>query len=336
MPRPAERQHPRGRATRPLRSLLSRFPNKRILVIGDLMLDQYIRGSVARLSPEAPVPVVRVSQESFIPGGAGNVASNLAALEAQVILLGVVGNDGAGRELRSQLGLKGIPSDHLLCDPERVTAQKCRVIAERQQMVRYDRENGNPIGRETENLLLGALAEALKTADAVILSDYGKGVLTPRVLERAISGARRRGIPITVDPKIEHFRRYRKVSCLTPNLQEAWAGLHRPPKKELSALEELGRDIMRILRSQSLLITRGPEGMSLFKDDGQVEHIPTQAREVFDVTGAGDTVISVLTLALSCGASIRDAAIIANHAAGIVVGKLGTAVAGIEEIKKSL
>lgn len=314
-----------------LARLISRFKGKSVLVVGDLMLDHYIRGSSSRISPEAPVPVVAVSSESFIPGGAGNVANNLAALGAKVGVAGVIGPDEAGRRLSSDLISRGIATGHIVRDDGRLTSQKCRIIAERQQVVRYDRETSGGLSPETESLLMERLASAIPEAAAVILSDYGKGVISPRILKNAIALAQRRGIPVTVDPKIEHFKQYRGVTCITPNLQEAWAGMRRLPKDGLADLENLGRDILKTLRSDAVLITRGPDGMSLFKP-GSVAHIPTQAREVFDVTGAGDTVIAALTLALASGAEINQAAMISNQAAGIVVGKLGTAVATVAEL----
>ena len=319
-----------------LRRIVSTFPGKHVLVLGDLMLDQYVRGTVGRISPEAPVPVVRVSSETSIPGGAGNVAANLAALEARVSILGVIGDDAAGRQLLADFAGKGIDTAPLLIDASRVTSQKCRVVAERQQVVRFDRESDGPIAPALEEKLLMRLAAALKDAQALILSDYGKGVLTPRLLRGAIALARKARIPVTVDPKIEHFKRYRQVTCITPNLHEAWSGMRRPAQKGEAAIEQLGRDILKTLRSESVLITRGPDGMSLFRDGGAVRHIPTQAREVFDVTGAGDTVISTLTLALASGANIANAAVVSNYAAGIVVAKLGTATASIKELNAVL
>lgn len=318
-----------------LRRLVSRFPGKRVLVVGDVMLDHYIRGNCSRISPEAPVPVVRVSDESSIPGGAGNVASNIAALGGAVSMLAVIGSDDAGSQLSSLLSAEGVDCAGLVRDPARVTSQKCRVVAERQQVVRYDRETASPLGPDTEAKLLDALAPAIKAADAVILSDYGKGVLGPRVLKAAIAAARRLGRPVTVDPKIEHFKLYRGVTCITPNLNEAWGGMRLSPRAGVAEIERLGRDIVRTLRSD-VLITRGPDGMSLFRAGGRPLHIPTQAREVFDVTGAGDTVISTLTLALAAGASLEDAAAVSNYAAGIVVGKLGTATASPAELMKVL
>jgi D-beta-D-heptose 7-phosphate kinase/D-beta-D-heptose 1-phosphate adenosyltransferase len=326
---------PRAERQELLRTI-ARFPGRRVLVVGDLMLDQYIRGSVSRISPEAPVPVVRVTGETFIPGGAGNVVSNLAALGAHVSIVGVVGEDEAGRRLLEQFRAHGVDVDGVCVDVERQTTQKCRVVAERQQAVRYDRETAGPLSHATETRLLASLGEELSRAEAVILSDYGKGVIGPKLLSRAIPGARRRKIPITVDPKPEHFRRYKGITCVTPNTSEAWACMRREPRPGQDALVELGRDILKTLHSRSVLITRGPDGMSLFEDSGKVTHIPTVAREVFDVSGAGDTVISAFTLALAAGASLPRAAALSNHAAGIVVAKLGTATTDPRELAEAL
>lgn len=319
-----------------LRRLVAQFPDKRVLVVGDLMLDHYIRGSVNRISPEAPVPVVRVQHENNVAGGAGNVAVNLAALGASVAVIGIVGADDAGHRLGELLATHGIAVAGMIQDAARLTSQKCRIVAERQQVVRYDRETAEPLSPETEQKLIDSLPRAIESAEAVILSDYGKGVLTPRVLNAAIHWCRKFCRPVTVDPKIEHFKRYRGVTCLTPNLNEAWGGMRRDPKPGEEVLEQLGRDILRTLKSESVLITRGPDGMSLFKSNGKQLHIPTRAREVFDVTGAGDTVISTLTLALAARAKIEDAAAVSNYAAGVVVGKLGTATCSPGELLRAL
>ncbi len=317
---------------------IARFPGRRVLVVGDLMLDQYVRGSVGRISPEAPVPVVRVTGESHVPGGAGNVVNNLAALGAAVSVMGVIGEDEAGARLLEDFRGRGVDVSGVCLDVERQTTQKCRVVAERQQVVRFDRETSGPLSHATEARLLAALDAALPKADAVILSDYGKGVINPRVLARAIKAARRRGIPVTVDPKPEHFRLYKGVTCVTPNTSEAWACMRRDPKPGSEAIDALGKDILKTLKSRSALITRGPDGMSLFEAGAKtrVTHIPTQAREVFDVSGAGDTVISTLTLALAAGAPLRRAAALANHAAGIVVAKLGTATTDCKELARAI
>jgi D-beta-D-heptose 7-phosphate kinase/D-beta-D-heptose 1-phosphate adenosyltransferase len=319
-----------------LQAVVDRFSRQRILVVGDLMLDQFIRGGVSRISPEAPVPVVQVRAESFVLGGAGNVAHNLSALGARVEVVGVVGEDPAGRQLLSDFSALGIGTGRVSADPSRVTAQKCRVIAEHQQVVRFDRENPGPLAAGPERAVLKGLRAALSEADAVILSDYGKGVVSRRVLSAAIRGARGRGIPVVVDPKVEHFGLYRGVDCITPNTAEAWAGMRRPPQPGDKPLIRLGWDIRSRLRAKSVLITRGPDGMSLFEAAGRLTHIHSVAQEVYDVTGAGDTVISVLALGLAAGARIREAAVISNHAAGIVVGKLGTAVCSVAELKRTL
>lgn len=319
-----------------LQRTIARFHGRRVLVVGDLMLDQYIRGSVSRISPEAPVPVVRVTGETFIPGGAGNVVSNLAALGACVSVVGVVGEDEAGRRLLDQFRSHEASVGGVCVDAERLTTQKCRVVAERQQAVRYDRETTGPLSHRTETRLLAAVDQEIAEAEAVILSDYGKGVIGPKLLARAIAAARRRGIPVTVDPKPEHFRKYRGVTCVTPNTSEAWACMRREPKPGQDALVALGREILKTLNSRSVLITRGPDGMSLFEPHGKVTHIPTVAREVFDVSGAGDTVISTFTLSLAAGAPLTRAAVLSNQAAGIVVAKLGTATTDTKELAEAL
>ncbi|MDE2038493.1 MAG: D-glycero-beta-D-manno-heptose-7-phosphate kinase [Elusimicrobia bacterium] len=319
-----------------LRRLVERFPAKSVLVVGDLMLDRYIRGHADRISPEAPVPVVRVSEESCIPGGAGNVAVNIAALGGSVSVLGVIGPDEAGAQLRALLSSRGVAVSGLIQDAKRLTSQKCRVIAERQQVVRYDSETREPLSPQTEAALLNLLPRAVETCSAVVLSDYGKGVLRPRLLGAAVRWARRLSRPVAVDPKPEHFRLYRGVTCVTPNLREAFAGMRREENASLEAVVALGSDIVRLLGCRSALITRGPDGMSLFGRNGKPRHIPTRAREVFDVSGAGDTVIAALALALAAGARIEDAAALANHAAGIVVGKLGTATCSPAELLREL
>ena len=319
-----------------LQGIIDRVPGKRILVVGDLMLDQFIRGGVSRLSPEAPVPVVQVRAESFVLGGAGNVAHNLSALGARVEVVGVLGDDPAGRMLLDDFSARSIKVGRVVSDPARVTSQKCRVIAEHQQVVRFDRETPGPFPAHTERSLLKSLLTAMLECDAIILSDYGKGVISRQLIKTAITGARRRGIPLTVDPKVEHFGLYRGVDCITPNTSEAWAGMRRPQQAGERPLAALGWDIRARLRAKSVLITRGSDGMSLFEAGGRLTHIPTVAQEVFDVTGAGDTVISVLTLGLAAGARIREASVISNYAAGIVVGKLGTAVCTVPELKETL
>ncbi|MFH2201523.1 MAG: D-glycero-beta-D-manno-heptose-7-phosphate kinase [Elusimicrobiota bacterium] len=321
-----------------LRTLLDRFPGKRILVLGDLMLDQFIRGSVARISPEAPVPVVAVRQETHAPGGAGNVSSNLTALGAQVSLFSVVGSDLAGARLLDDLRERGANTDGVLQLDSRVTTQKCRVVAEHQQIVRFDRETLSSLPRSAQDEMLKRLRSALATAHALIISDYGKGIVTEHVVRRALSAAHRTRRPVLVDPKVEHFKRYRGVDCMTPNIHEAWAGMRLQPVENEEDIARLGKRILRSLRLRSVLITRGEKGMTLFRarTKRRITHIPTVAKEVFDVTGAGDTVISLMALALASGSSMHEAALLANVGAGIVVGKLGTATVSIAEIRRGL
>ncbi|OGR58070.1 MAG: hypothetical protein A2X36_16225 [Elusimicrobia bacterium GWA2_69_24] len=324
--------------TRRLTSLLEKFPRKRVLVLGDLMLDHFIRGSVRRISPEAPVPVVKVCEETHMPGGAGNVCSNLCALGASVSLFSVVGDDAPGRQLLDDLGRRGIDVSGVVMDPTRVTTQKSRIVAEHQQVVRVDRETPSHLSAQTQSTLLRLLRSALQTAHALVISDYGKGIVTPAVVRKALQSAHHWRRPVIVDPKVEHFRSYRGVDCITPNTLEAWGGMRLIPTEGEEAIRSLGRRILKALRVRSVLITRGEKGMTLFEAGNpcRIHHIPTQAREVFDVTGAGDTVVSAMALALACGSRLQEAAVLANLAAGIVVGKLGTATASVPELRRSL
>ena len=323
-----------------LRGIIDKFSSQRVAVLGDVMLDRYIRGSVRRISPEAPVPIVKVREEHTVAGGSGNVAVNLAALGAMPTLISITGRDAAARELAGLLSAKGVATGSLISDPETFTIEKTRVIAEHQQVVRFDREPELKLTHSLQNTVLNSLDERLKAgAGALILSDYGKGLLTPHIIEAAIKLSIKRGVPVFVDPKIEHFARYKKVTCLTPNTMEAYQGMRQIQKDGQDGIDELGKKIVKTLNCRSLLITQGEHGMTLFNNtDGRMKvlHIPTKAREVYDVTGAGDTVISTLALASAAGATLEDAALISNFAAGIVVGKLGTAFAGREELLENI
>ncbi|MDE2290655.1 MAG: D-glycero-beta-D-manno-heptose-7-phosphate kinase, partial [Elusimicrobia bacterium] len=315
----AERTPPARR----LDALLDRFPSRRVVVVGDLMLDQFLRGKVSRISPEAPVPVVAVTDESWMPGGAGNVCSNLAALGASVSLVSVLGDDPAGHQLLGDLRARGLDVSAIVHDPARVTTQKCRVVAEHQQVVRVDRETVQPVPPAVQRALCESLRRAVKDSDALLVSDYGKGVITRATVAAALSAAKRHRVPVLVDPKVEHFKLYRGVDCITPNTSEAWGGMRLSPKPADADVLALGRRIVRSLRLRSLLITRSEKGMTLFEASGRARTIAARAREVYDVTGAGDTVVSVMALALACGARPFEAAVLANAAAGVVVGKLG-------------
>ena len=305
--------------------ILSSFANFRIMVVGDLMLDRYIRGRAERISPEAPVPVVRVESEDFSPGGSANVAKNLRALGAEVTVVGVVGDDIEGRTLLGLLEEEGVDIGGVVVDPKRPTTVKTRVIAHHQHVVRVDREATEPPTEEVEERLV-ELISRLKDVDGVVVSDYAKGVVTGELIG-ALSEVE---VPVVVDPKEPNFGLYRKVRCVTPNRAEAEraSGVRIG---DIENLERAGRLLLGKWEAEMVLITRGEEGMSLFEGNG-VTHIPTVAREVYDVSGAGDTVAAAFTLALSAGAEPKEAAYLANLAAGIVVGKLGTATASPEEI----
>jgi len=318
--------------------ILDMFPGKDVIVIGDVMLDHFVQGSVSRISPEAPVPVVNVENETFTAGGAGNVAVNLSVLGAKPVLISVIGRDAKGNILKHYLDKKGVDTSKMITDDERPTTQKVRIVAERQQVVRVDRESKAKISREVANVCMKNFKQALKKAKGVVMSDYGKGMLSDDNIQEIINLCRKSNVPVCVDPKIDNFLKYKNITCMTPNTKEAWEGMGLPPKKDETSILGLGKEILKTLNADSILITRSAEGMSLFEKGKKTEitTIRATAKEVFDVTGAGDTVISVLTLALACGASLKDAAYISNQAAGIVVGKLGTATATREEIKEVL
>jgi D-beta-D-heptose 7-phosphate kinase/D-beta-D-heptose 1-phosphate adenosyltransferase len=304
--------------------LAALFEGKRIVVLGDLMLDEFIWGRVRRISPEAPVPVVEVERQTLALGGAGNVVSNLSALGATAMPLGIIGDDREGERLRETFKEMGATADGLVADPSRPTTLKTRIIAHNQQVVRADRESRAPIGPENEREVLARFYELIKTADAVVVSDYNKGLLTGSLLASALRRARERGLIVCLDPKLRSFDHYQPVTVITPNHQEA-ADASAIAIEDEASLVEAGRRLLGSLDCRAVLITRGEEGMTLFTEGGEATHIPTVAREVYDVTGAGDTVIATLALALASGASFVEAAVLANHAAGVVVGKVGTA-----------
>jgi len=318
--------------TASLMTVVSRFPSKKILVVGDIMLDTFVWGNVDRISPEAPVPVVEIVRDTAMPGGCGNVANNILALGGKALVLTVVGDDANGERLRTMMRSSGAETDGIFSDTGRPTTVKTRIIAHNQQMVRIDRESRRQIAASVWNRIQTFLHERMGEIDAILISDYGKGVITRALLNRLIVLARRRDIPITVDPKIEHFLEYKRVTILTPNTNEAVQGMrcHRKPQSE-EEMVSLGRRILQVLRSDALVITQGEKGMTLF-EGRRVHHIPTRAKEVYDVTGAGDTVIASLTLALASGAGMRAGCEIGNFAAGVVVGKVGTATCSPQEL----
>jgi D-beta-D-heptose 7-phosphate kinase/D-beta-D-heptose 1-phosphate adenosyltransferase len=315
--------------------IIKNFSGRRIVVLGDLMLDEFIWGEVRRISPEAPVPVVEVKRETWNLGGAGNVVSNLLDLGAEAIPVGVVGDDEAARMLIDRIAERNAESTGVVADPLRPTTRKTRIVAHSQQMVRADREDRAPIKGEIEDRVIAAFNRAVSNADAVIISDYDKGLLTPRLLGAAISSAQSQRKIVCLDPKIKNFQHYRAVDVITPNQSEAERATNIEIIDDASLISAAHR-IRELLDCKNVLITRGEHGMSLLNARGEMTHFPTVAREVFDVTGAGDTVIATLTLALASGAQLDEAAIIANHAAGIVVAKVGTATVSIEELTETL
>ena len=313
------------------KKLTGEFEGKRIVVLGDVMLDEFIWGRVRRISPEAPVPVVEVERQTIALGGAGNVVSNLVALGASPAPLGTVGDDVDAERLRSAFHSLGVRTDGLVVDRARPTTLKTRILAHNQQVVRADRESRRVISSEIEDQLVARFQSEIETADALVVSDYNKGLLTKRLLSLTLEAARARNLIACLDPKMRSFTNYQPVTVITPNNQEAAeaAGVMIEDEK---SLVEAGRKLLGSIDCRAVLVTRGEEGMTLFTDGGEVTHIPTVAREVYDVTGAGDTVIATLALALATGASLVEAAVLANHAAGVVVGKLGTATVTGKEL----
>ena len=324
-----------------VQQLLARAVASRILVLGDVMLDQFIWGSVARISPEAPVPVVDFERESFMPGGAANVARNLTALKVPVELFGLVGRDHAGQELRRLLMTHRIGCAGLVAQSARRTTLKTRIVAHKQQVVRIDRETRDGITEATAGRLLGALESMLAGASALIVGDYGKGMVTQPLLDRLKQLCRARGIWVSLDPKPVHHLNLGGLSLITPNRKEAFelAEMHDETRNTNPLADpnllHVAERLLNKLAPAVLLITLGELGMLLCQRGQKPFHIPTVAQEVFDVSGAGDTVISLFTLAIAAGAAPLEAAVLANHAAGIVVGKVGTATVTSEELVAS-
>lgn len=317
-----------------LTNFLSKFKEKKILVIGDIMLDKYIWGSVDRISPEAPVPVVKADYEEYLPGGAANVANNIAALGAKVFMVGLLGGDNAGFILSSELNKRTINTDGINVDKNKPTIQKIRVIGQKQQLLRIDYEKVSYQEKDYEEKTLKFISDKIKQIDAIIVSDYAKGVITKNLMQNLIELCKTNKKIIVVDPKPKHIAYYKDATLITPNTKEAYEITNLAESYD-EDINVMGNKIIQKTNSD-VLITRGEKGMSLFEKDGKITHIPTKTKEVYDVTGAGDTVVAVLALSLASGASTEQAAIIANHAAGIVVGKIGTSTASIAELKTSL
>jgi D-beta-D-heptose 7-phosphate kinase/D-beta-D-heptose 1-phosphate adenosyltransferase len=320
---------------RVLQEHIAKFPQVGVLVVGDLILDHYIWGKVNRISPEAPVPVVHVSSESLKLGGAANVYNNIVSLGGRADLCGVVGADEGGRQLLQQLGTTRHGRGGIVIDPDRPTTRKTRVIAHNQQIVRYDVEGRADISALHQRRIIRYVESRLREVSCLVVSDYAKGVVTATLMAELTRLAALRRIPIIVDPKVEHFSYYKGVTVVTPNHLEAMqaAGVHGDGDE---VVDQAGQILRQRLGCECVLITRGEQGMSLFEANGSHWHIPTMARQVYDVTGAGDTAIATLALAMAAGAPIRDGAVLANQAAGLVVGMVGTATATAQQLTEAL
>jgi rfaE bifunctional protein kinase chain/domain len=314
-----------------LHQLGKQFSGKTVLTVGDVMLDEYMWGEVNRISPEAPVPVVEMATRSFQPGGAANTAANISGLGGKACLVGVVGDDIQAQNFRQAIAEHQVNVDGVFTDPSRPTTSKTRIIASSQQVVRVDIEKRDPLSASMEERILAWCEKTIARVDACILSDYEKGLITPSFSQKFIQLARDAHKPVVVDPKGIDYTKYRGASVIKPNLHEAQEAIHHRIDSETDLLQ-VGQQLLSILDDCAILLTRGSKGMSLFRKDHPVVHIPTVARNVFDVTGAGDTVVSVLAMALACQAPLADAARLANIAAGIVVGKIGTAAVSITEL----
>lgn len=317
-----------------LLKILDNFKDKKILVIGDIMLDKYIWGEVSRISPEAPVQVVNVLKETYAPGGASNVASNASALNAKVFIVGIAGNDSAKNILFEELRKRGINTNGILMDKEKPTTQKIRIMGRNQQLLRVDYENKKHIHSYIENSMVDFLEDNIKGMDAVVISDYAKGVITQEISNIIVQLARNYNKAIIVDPKPEHRDFYSNVTLITPNNAEASEMMGIEDGSD-DAILDIGSKLLNYLNT-NVLITRGEKGMSLFEKDGSITHIQAKAKEVYSIIGAGDTVVATAALAVASGANLKESSILANIAAGIKVGKIGTASVSIEEIKREI
>ena len=317
-----------------LLSILDGFKNKKILVIGDIMLDKYVWGEVSRISPEAPVQVVQVMKETYAPGGASNVASNTSALNAKVFMVGIAGNDDAKNILLGELNKRRINTEGIFIDKDKPTTQKIRIMGRSQQLLRVDYEKKEHAHQNIENLMIEFFEKNIKFADVIVISDYAKGVITPEIINKLIGLSKEYGKIIIVDPKPKHRDLYANVTLITPNNAEASEMTDIDDESD-DAIIETGKKLLKYLNT-NVLVTRGEKGMSLFEKDGSITHIPSKAKEVYSLIGAGDTVVATLSLALASGASLKEAATLANIAAGIKVGKIGTASVSVEEIKREI
>ena len=316
--------------------LLSRFRECPVLVVGDLMLDEFVWGHVSRISPEAPVPVVEVTRRTSTPGGAANTAANIGSLGGKAVLAGVVGDDADGTRVRELLREQGVETAPVVRDPSRPTTTKTRVIAHSQQVVRFDQERPGPIADAIEAELLARIRVALPTVRGCVVSDYGKGVITASFVTKLIALARSANVPVVIDPKGTEYAKYRGATVVKPNQLEAGQVLNRSLRTS-DDVDRAGTDLLQLLGPDTaILVTRGSHGMSLFQPGRDVVHVPAQAREVYDVTGAGDTVAGTMGLVLAVGGDLTAACRLASLAAAIVVGKVGTATCHLDELQTEL
>jgi len=328
-------RHSRSRSATTLRAIVKRFAQVRVLVIGDLMLDRYIWGKVERISPEAPVPVVHVTRESLHAGGAGNVVANIRALGGSVVACGAVGTDQAGQRLRHQLTDLGAGIQGVITSKSSITTSKTRIIAHSQQVVRLDREESDTLDARVRSQLRRFVQQHVADFQVLVISDYGKGVVDAEFLALLFELRKQHGFVYLIDPKRRNFAHYRGATLVKPNREEAGiaAGMEIRNERDLN---QAGARLLQLWQTEAVLVSRSEEGMSLFKYVGAPQHFPTTTREVYDVTGAGDTVLATCALALGVGATLEEATVLANHAAGVVVGKVGTATVSPAELHAAL
>jgi rfaE bifunctional protein kinase chain/domain len=329
-----------------LKAIIKKFNKARVLVIGDLILDEYIWGRVERISPEAPVPVVWANKRTYIPGGAANVANNISSLDGKVCLVGITGKDRFSDILFSELKKRKIDVRSIFIEPQRHTTLKSRIIAGHQQVVRVDWEHTDPLPQKLNDRIVKFIEKKIDDFEAIIIEDYGKGVINRNLLGELIDLAHSHKKIITVDPKEEHFQYYHGATSITPNRRELENAMRNLKIKDTTNrfrlntdrlftdkdIDSAARQILKYLELESVLVTLGEHGMKLFEKNGRTTHIPTVTQEVFDVSGAGDTVIGTFTLGLCSGGNLLESAYVANYAAGIVVGKIGTAVTTRKEL----
>lgn len=316
-------------------TLLASFVGKHVVVVGDVMLDEYVRGDVARISPEAPVPVVDLTERQLMPGGAANAAANIVSLGAKATIVGVVGADGPADQLRVAMKERGIATDALVVTKERPTTHKLRIVARSQQIVRVDVESREKLSAESDARLVAQIKESAEGAHALVISDYAKGVVTDSVIKACIETAHTLGIPLVVDPKTRDFSKYAGATIITPNVLELEVASGVSTHNRDQAIVDAGSGLLPSVKGSSILVTRGAAGMTLLSAGAEPLHLPTVARSVFDVTGAGDTVVGTLTLALAAKVAMVPALILASHAASIAVGRPGTVAVTTEELLAS-